>query len=134
MAHDPRSEWIKERYRYASDSYDRTVILVSGAAATLSITFVEKLISGEPEAPGMLLVAWSMFALSVLAITLSHIPAAMGAAAAATAAMTDESKAIRRKAIRRWRRLALGSSIAAGVGLGLGLFFLGLFAYLNLLT
>ncbi|MEX2134886.1 MAG: hypothetical protein WEB67_12145 [Acidimicrobiia bacterium] len=66
----------------------RTVILVSGAAATFSITFVEKLTSGEPTAPWMLLVAWSMFALSVKAITLSHLLAAMGAAAADTVILT----------------------------------------------
>lgn len=132
MTTDPNDEWIRNRYAYASDTFDRTVLWLSGGAAALSITFAADIADGSIDGRGWALGAWISLALAVVLITASHLPAALAARAAAE----------RRRDQDRWQELtakmkrrsltALGLSIAAGVALATGLFLLALFSYHNL--
>lgn len=135
MDADPDRAWIQDRYRYASDSFDRAIVLIAGGAATLSVTFVDRLLAKAPRLTFLVLMAWIALAGSVLAITMSHYPAARAAMLAAErykAKMAGLSTDDLSLAIDARNRMAMRLSVLAGILLAVGLFLLAVFAYTNL--
>jgi hypothetical protein len=64
---------LEQAYQKQSEAYDKTVLSLSGGALGLSITFIRQIVHGPPNGIVLLALAWTGFAVSILAIFVSML-------------------------------------------------------------
>lgn len=64
---------LQQAYQKQSEAYDKAVLSLSGGALGLSMTFIRQIVHGPPNGILLLALAWSGFAVSILAIFVSML-------------------------------------------------------------
>jgi hypothetical protein len=64
---------LEQAYQKQSEAYDKAVLSLSGGALGLSMTFIRQIVQGSPNRVLLLALAWSGFAVSILAIFISML-------------------------------------------------------------
>ena len=124
-------QYLVETEQKVSESYDKTVITLSGGALGISFAFIKNIVGTNPiQAKLYLFVGWSSLAISLTAVVLSLF---FGTWAFRTAIKQVDEEKIYQASAGGWLSKVTGALHFSGVlFLALGLFCLGVFVYKNL--
>jgi len=126
MADSYREDLVKTR-RESQTLYDKAVIILSGGALGLSLSFVKELLGAHQiYFVACLMIAWALWAISCGLVLYSHF-ASVTAHDEAIAALDDN-----RLPSKAADKLTALFNVLSGVGFLIGLLFFALFAYANL--
>lgn len=122
---------LVETLQKVSESYDKTVITLSGGALAISFTFVKDFIGKEPaNDPELLFWAWVLFALSLAAVLFSLFFGTLAFRKAIS--QVDDGTIYDKKAGGVLDKITIWLHSSGAILLIVGLFLLGSFVYQNI--
>jgi hypothetical protein len=115
--------YLRSSLTDATRSFDKTITALAAGALALSVTFLKEIAGANPVASGWLLAGWFGLIVSLTSNALSYL----------TAERTFSNALHNRDHLAEtWNRFTTTLNALSGVGLAVGLAFLGVFAYRNL--
>ncbi len=124
-------EWLLETDRRVLESYDKAMMTLSGGALAISLTFINDIVtSPKPGTVALLVTAWSLLTLSVVAILASIFAAHIAHRKAIE--QVDEGKIYKEKAGGWFACLTSWLNVGALMSFFFGVVFLAWFAISNM--